>query len=149
MEYSEGRAGRVCILKVNHGEDLRAAIIALARERKISHAMVQVLGAVGDARIVTGPEEPVLPPVPHWETVTGGWEMIGIGTIHPGQEGPILHLHAAFGSGTDTRAGCIRESPVVYLVAEAVITEIVGISCPVLPDETTGVSLPFPGRGPR
>ena len=147
MEYSEGRPGRVWFLRVDHGEDLRSAILSFAREHAIAHATVQVLGALGDARLVSGPEAPEVPPIPHWERATGGWDSIGLGTLHPGEDGPVLHLHAALGHGREVLAGCIREEPRVYLVAEVVITEVLGVVCPVIPDPRLGVSLPFPGKG--
>lgn len=85
MQYTEGRIGRVFSLRIDDGEDILEELTRFAGETGIACGMVQVLGALRDGRIVTGPEEPVFPPVPHLERVEGGWEVVGTGTIYPGE----------------------------------------------------------------
>ncbi len=50
-----------------------------------------------NGRMVTGPEDPVIPPVPHFVMFEGGWEVFGVGTIYPGEGGPHIHYHASVG----------------------------------------------------
>ncbi|WP_342678740.1 PPC domain-containing DNA-binding protein [Methanofollis sp. UBA420] len=147
MQYTEGRVGRVFSLRIDDGEDVLAELTRFVGEKGIACGMVQVLGALREGRIVTGPERPVFPPVPHLETVAGGWEIVGTGTIYPGGEGPALHLHVAAGRGEATRAGCLRERAAVYLVVEAVVVEFVGMAAERALDDRTGVHLPVFGGG--
>lgn len=147
MQYTEGRIGRVFSLRIDDGEDILEELTRFAGETGIACGMVQVLGALRDGRIVTGPEEPVFPPVPHLERVEGGWEVVGTGTIYPGEGGPALHLHVAAGRGEATRAGCFRERAAVYLIVEAVVVEFVGMTAERAPDVRTGVHLPVFGGG--
>lgn len=142
MHCSEGRVGRIFVLRIDHDEDLLETLLWCIREKELHCGTVQVLGALGKGHLVTGPEEPVLPPVPHWEDVDGGWEIIGIGTISWGEDGPHLHLHSAVGRGRHTLAGCLREYARAYIVVEAIITEIVGIHAVRSIDAATGLPLP-------
>ncbi|HPD11372.1 MAG TPA: DUF296 domain-containing protein [Methanoregulaceae archaeon] len=150
MQYTEGRAGRIFVLRIDHGEDLLEMILQCIREEKVLCGTVQVLGALGQAHLVTGPEEPILPPVPHREEVAGGWEVLGVGSISWGEDGPHLHLHSAIGQGSVSLAGCLRDRATVYIVVEAIITEIAGIHAVRSHDEVTGLQLPrfLPGSPP-
>lgn len=142
MQCAEGRPGRIFIIRIDHGEDLLAALEHCIQEHEIQCGVIQILGALGRAKMVTGPEEMVLPPTPHWEDVDGGWEILGIGTISWVEGDPHIHLHSAAGKGDRTLTGCLREKTDVYIVIEAVITEIAGILSVSSPDRTTGLSLP-------
>ena len=148
MDCTEGRIGRVFVLRIDHGEDILETLLQCIREKEIFCGTVQVLGALGKGQMVTGSEEPVLPPLPHWEKVDGGWDIFGVGTISWGEDGPHLHLHSAVGRGTRCLAGCLRDQAQVYIVVEAVILEIDGIHTVRTPDETTGLTLPrfLPGN---
>ncbi|OPX66450.1 MAG: hypothetical protein A4E37_01964 [Methanoregulaceae archaeon PtaB.Bin056] len=150
MQCTEGRAGRIFVLRIDHGEDLLESLLQCIREKQIHCGTVQVLGALGEAHLVTGPEEPVLPPVPHHEKVDGGWEVLGIGSISWGEDGPHLHLHSAVGRGSQSLAGCLRDKARAYIVVEATITEIAGIHAVRGHDEVTGLHLPrfLPGSPP-
>jgi predicted DNA-binding protein with PD1-like motif len=147
MQYTEGRMGRVFSLRIDDGEDVLEELTRFVREKGIVCGMVQVLGALREGSIVTGPERPVFPPVPHREMIAGGWEVVGTGTVYPGEGGPALHLHVAAGRGEATRAGCLRERAEVYLVVEAVVVEFTGMAAERAPDARTGVHLPVFGGG--
>ncbi|NYT04879.1 MAG: DUF296 domain-containing protein [Methanomicrobiales archaeon] len=147
MQYAECRIGRVFAVRIDDGEELHAALRTFFEEHRIAAATIQILGALRDGTMVTGPLEAVMPPTPHYEEVTGGWEVIGFGTVFPGGDGPALHLHAAVGRGRESRAGCLRGEAHPYLVVEAVIMELDGIRAARKPDSRTGVVLPvFQGR---
>ncbi len=149
MQYAEGRIGRVFYVRIDHGDDLMKELEDFAREEEIRCGVIQVLGAVREARMVTGPEVAVLPPDPHFEEVSGGWEVVGLGSILWSGGAPKIHLHAAAGRGVSTRAGCVREHAGVYIIIEAIITEVTGFSATRGHDPSTGMDLPqFPGRRP-
>jgi predicted DNA-binding protein with PD1-like motif len=142
MQYSEGQVGRVFTVRIDDGEDFLREIERFVAAMNIQNGTIQFLGAVRSAKIVTGPKEPVIPPSPRGEEIFGGWELLGLATIYPGEDGPSIHLHTAAGKGIRSLAGCLREKAEVYLVIEAIVTEFVGISARRLPDEKTGVNLP-------
>jgi uncharacterized protein len=143
MQYSEGRMGRVFTIRIDDGEDLIREIQRFVAAMNIQSGMIHFLGAVREAKLVTGPKEPVIPPTPRKEDLFGGWEILGFATIFPGVEGPAIHLHATAGRGIRSLTGCLRERASVYLIVEAVIIELVGISAKRARDESTQVDLPF------
>ena len=67
-----------------------------------------------------------MPPDPMTAELDGVHEIAAVGTIFANEAGqPILHLHAALGRDGRTITGCTRTGVEVWLVAEAIITEIV------------------------
>jgi len=99
MEYTQGLLGRVFILKFFHDDDILECLKPFIKKEKIKTAVIQLMGAVQYATLVTGPKQPKIPPDPQWETITGGWETIGMGTVFSDKQGPHIHIHATFGSG--------------------------------------------------
>lgn len=145
MQYSEGTVGRVFFLRFDEGEDLIDSARSFIRDHTIRHGVITFLGALHSAGLVTGPKEAVIPPVPHHETIEGGWECLGTATIYPGDDGPSLHLHATVGRGRESLTGCLRTDCRVYLVVEAVIWEVRGIEGVRKLDPVIGAALPCPG----
>lgn len=141
MQYSEGKLGRVYVLRMDHGEDLIASLQKFVREKEIASCFALFIGALRDGRAVTGPEETVVPPVPHFESFESAWEVFGMATIYPSSEGPKLHIHSSIGRGREALAGCVRERATVYLVVEAVLFEFSGLSASRELDERTGLHL--------
>jgi predicted DNA-binding protein with PD1-like motif len=141
MQYSEGRWGRVFVLRMDDGEDLIGSILRFVGEKEIGSAVVLFLGALRDGRMVTGPELPVIPPTPHFEPFIGAWEVFGMATIYS-SGGPRIHVHSSLGRGREALVGCIRERASAYLVVEAVLMEIAGIKASRELDERTGLYLP-------
>ncbi|MCQ8894013.1 MAG: DNA-binding protein [Methanolinea sp.] len=142
MQCIEGRPGRVFVLRIDHGEDLIRALETCITEKDIRCGFIQVLGAVRSAHLVTGPEEPILPPVPHREEIHDGWEIVGIGTVSWSNGNPRVHLHTATGRGLRAMTGCMRDAADVYIVVEAVIFEVRGMETRRFSDPLTGLSLP-------
>ena len=142
MQYSESSVGRIFNLRIDDGEDLIAAIQDVAAREQVDSALVLLLGALRKGSVITGPEQPVIPPVPHPQPFDGGWEVIGIGSLHPGTEGPHLHLHTALGRGDRALAGCLRGRATTYLVAEAVVIELAGCRVKRRTDPSMGISVP-------
>ena len=144
MQYAEGRPGRIFYVRVDHGEDLIAGLLSFVKVHDIRCGVIHLLGALLEGGMVTGPEYPVLPPDPHREGFAGGWEVLGIATISWSAGEPHLHLHGATGKGTSVLTGCIRGEAEVYIVVEAVIQEITGVSVERVFDRVAGLDLPTP-----
>lgn len=142
MQYSEGRIGRVFVVRIDTGEDLIATLQQFVTDKEIVSGSVVFLGALLDGKMATGPEEPVYPPDPHFVFFEGGWEVFGVGTISPGEAGPHIHYHASVGRAGHALTGCLRDSAVTYLIVEAVIYEITGLSVRREFDEKTQIILP-------
>lgn len=142
MQYSEGQVGRVFTVRIDDGEDFIREVRRFVTAMNIRSGMIHFLGAARSAKIVTGPKEPLIPPVPRIEEIFGGWELFGFATIYPGEERPSIHIHTVAGKGIRSLAGCLRERAEVYVVVEAIITEFIGISAKRTLDEKTGVDLP-------
>lgn len=130
MQYSEGTIGRVFTIRLGTGDRLPDAIEAFALEHGISRAMVIYVGGSGDnSRVVVGPEdgrgEEIVPMI---HALTGRQEVLGVGTIFPGESGdPVLHMHAGIGREGNATIGCVRAGVNVWLVGEVVILEILGV----------------------
>lgn len=144
MRYSHASLGRVLVLRLEDGDIVHECIEEAARAEGISHGAVLVLGGADEgSTLVVGPEngrEAGIAPVKH--LLDGVHEMAGVGTLFPGQDGrPVLHLHAAFGRGGAALAGCVRLGIRTWVVAEAVIIELIGSQARRCRDERTGFEL--------
>jgi len=146
MQYTEGQLGRVFVVRIDNGEDLLTSVSKFISDKSVSAGTILFLGALMNGRMVTGPEEPVIPPVPHFVMFEGGWEVFGIGTIYPGEGAPNIHYHASVGRSGHALTGCLRETAVAYLVVEVVILEFTGLSARREFDEKTQVHLPVLGK---
>ncbi len=128
MQYTEGQIGRVFVVRIDNGEDMLQSLRQFILDKNIQSGSIQFLGALMNGRMVTGPEEPVIPPVPHFVMFEGGWEVFGVGTIYPGEGGPHIHYHASVGRSGHALTGCLREKAITYLIVEAIIIEFTGLS---------------------
>ena len=142
MQYSEGRMGRVFVLRMDHGEDLIESLQKFLEEKRIESCTALFLGALRDGRTVTGPKRPEVPPSPNFEAYESAWEVLGIATVYPSADGPRLHIHSGLGRGRDALLGCIREKAEVYLVVEMVLFEIFGLQAERVWDEEMQLFLP-------
>jgi predicted DNA-binding protein with PD1-like motif len=126
MQYSEGRLGRVFILRLEEGEKLNDSIENFAREQKISHGLAFFLGGSGDgSKVVVGPEEGRETIIPMIHALKGAQEVLALGTLIPNEAGePALHMHAAAGREGKATVGCTRAGVEVWLVGEVVVLEI-------------------------
>jgi uncharacterized protein len=145
MQYTEGQLGRVFVVRIDDGEDMLSSLRTFIAEKEVLAGSILFLGALMSGRMVTGPEEPVIPPVPHFVMFEGGWEVFGVGTIYPGEGGPHIHYHASVGRSGHALTGCLREKATTYLIVEAVIQEFVGLSARREFDEKMQLHLPVFG----
>jgi predicted DNA-binding protein with PD1-like motif len=145
MQYAEGQVGRVFVVRIDDGEDFLASMRQFISDKGIQSGSVLFLGALMNGRMVTGPEEPVIPPLPHFVMFEGGWEVFGVGTIYPGEGGPHIHYHASVGRAGHALTGCLREKATTYLIIEAVIIEFTGLQARRELDKRTQMHLPVLG----
>ena len=146
MQYTEGQLGRVFVVRIDDGEDMLVSLRQFINDKSVYTGSILFLGALMKGRMVTGPEEPVIPPVPHFVMFEGGWEVFGIGTIYPGEDGPHIHYHASVGRSGHALTGCLREKAITYLIVEAIVLEFTGLSARREFDKKTQVHLPVLGK---
>ena len=146
MQYTEGQLGRVFVVRIDDGEDMLISLRQFIHDKGIHAGSILFLGALMNGRMVTGPEEPVIPPVPHFVMFEGGWEVFGVGTIYPGEGGSHIHYHASVGRSGHALTGCLREKAITYLIVEVVILEFTGLSARRQFDKKTQVHLPVLGK---
>jgi predicted DNA-binding protein with PD1-like motif len=149
MQYTEAKFGRVFYLRVDHGEDLLSSLQSFVIEKNISAGFIHLLGALREGAIVTGPEEPVLPPNPSFESYDNGWEVFGLATITPGKDEPHIHVHGSVGRKKKALTGCLRKKATTYIIVEAIIIEMTGADIFRSRDPGTGLELPKPGTSWR
>ncbi len=128
MQYSEGRLGRIFILRLEEGDRLNDSIEKFAREQQVSHGLAFYLGGSGDgSKVVVGPEADRKAIIPMIYALRGSQEVLALGTIIPNESGePVLHMHAAAGREGKATVGCTRAGLDVWLVGEVVLLEIMG-----------------------
>ena len=128
MQVAEGKINRVFTVRLEEGERLPDCIETLARQRRIKAALVLLVGGARDGRLVVGPKKTTANPAVMVQAFTAGHEILGVGTLFPGEQGPELHLHAAMGRKQKALVGCIRKGIRTYLIAEIVILELTGFT---------------------
>jgi len=149
MKASEGRLGRVFIIRLEDGDKLPECLERFAAEKGISTGYVILVGGIGSGRVVVGPESSEeRPPRPMLLPVSGASEVAGVGVLAPDRQGkPVLHIHAALGRSGQTMTGCLRYGVDTWLVAEAILYEITGAQVRRVMDEENGLELLEVGDG--
>ena len=142
MQYAAGTPGRIFYIRFDHGEDLISELQTFIQEHQIQSGVIQLIGAVSQGKMVTGPKKTVLPPDQVWQSLDEAHELVGIAIIRSGVDGPIIHLHASVGRENSMFTGCFREDMSVYIVIEAVITEFSGFIIKDKSDKQSGLHLP-------
>ncbi|MEI8331464.1 MAG: PPC domain-containing DNA-binding protein [Methanomicrobiales archaeon] len=147
MQYTEGHFGRVFVVWIDDGKDMLVSMRQFVIDKDIQAGSITFLWALMNWRKVTGPEEPVIHPVPHFVMFEGGWDVFGIGTIYPGEGGPHINHHASVGQSEHALTGCLVEQATTYLIIEAVIMEFTGLNA--LREFDTKAQIHLPVRGDR
>ena len=143
MKASEGKIGRVFIVRLEDGDVLPDCLEKFAVENLIKCGHVILVGGIGDGQVVAGPRQTdEMPPDPVYIPVDGAHEVVGVGIMAPDKNGkPVLHIHASLGRGDKVITGCLRPGVTTWLVGEAIIYEITGTSARRLPDGRSGFDL--------
>jgi uncharacterized protein len=144
MHYSEGKMGRVFVLRLEDGERLNDTLEAFAREQNLAHALAFYLGgSATGSKMVVGPDAAradAVVPIIHM--LQGSQEVLAVGTLIPDEHGvPVLHMHAASGREGRATVGCTRAGVDVWLVGEVVLLEITGTTSQRRKDPVTGFQL--------
>jgi uncharacterized protein len=143
MKATEGKIGRVFILRLEDGDIVPDCIEEFCRNNNILTGNVLLIGGIGAGQVVVGPRVSAdIPPEPMILPVDGAHEVVGIGIIAPDSTGkPLMHIHAALGRSGKTTTGCLRPGVTTWLVGEAVISEILGAGAIRKPDPASGLVL--------
>lgn len=142
MNYQVGRAGKVVVARFSDGDDVLGGLVEIARDEDIRAGVLWLVGGVKKGRAVVGPEEDgKLPPKPLWFDIVESHEVVATGTVFWEAEEPKVHLHGAFGKGDAVRTGCLRGESETFLVLEAVIMEISGVTASREMDPSVGLAL--------
>jgi predicted DNA-binding protein with PD1-like motif len=143
MKASEGKIGRIFIIRLETGDRLPDCIERFAGENNISTGHVIFVGGIGGGQLVVGPRDSnTMPPEPMLLPIDGAHEVLGLGTLAKDENGkPILHMHSAMGRSGNTITGCIRPGVDAWLIGEAIIYEILDTSARRTKDVESGFTL--------
>jgi uncharacterized protein len=144
MQYTEGRIGRLFVLRLEDGERLNDTLEDFAREHHLTHALAFYLGgSASGSKVVVGPDAnrtDAIVPLIHM--LRGSQEVLAVGTLISNEAGePVLHMHAAAGREGQATVGCTRAGVDVWLVGEVVLLEIVGTTAQRRKDPQSGFQL--------
>jgi predicted DNA-binding protein with PD1-like motif len=150
MKYSEGKIGRVFVIRLEDDDELPGCIEKFAVKHNISVGQAILIGGIGSGEIVSGPRKNrELPIDPMLIPVDGVHEVVGVGVLAHDSNGiPSLHIHAALGRAGRTTTGCLRMGVKTWLVGEVILYEILGADVARLPDKESGFELLAP-RNPK
>ena len=148
MKATEGKLGRVFVIRLEDGDAVPASIEHFAKKKKISVGQVILIGGIGEGQVVVGPRKSnEMPPEPMLLPVDAAHEVVGVGIIAPGKKGkPNLHIHASLGRSGQTVTGCLRPGVGTWLVGEVIIIEILGTDAVRVPDKKASFDLLQVGR---
>jgi predicted DNA-binding protein with PD1-like motif len=141
MKYQVGKTGRVIVARFEDREDALKNIADIAKKEDIRSAVFYLIGGLRQGRVVVGPEKEELPPKPVWKEIKESHEVLGIGTIFWQEDEPKIHFHGAFGKKDMIKVGCLRETSETFLVLEAIIIEIEGVTARREFDQASGLTL--------
>ncbi len=141
MKYQIGRQGRVVVVRFEDRDDVLSNLVNIAKKENIRAAVVHLVGGMREGSIVVGPENDEVPPKPVWKKLGESHEVIGFGTIFWQDDEPKVHFHGAFGKKDMVKVGCLRADSETFLVLEAVITEIEGVTARRELDPASGMVL--------
>jgi predicted DNA-binding protein with PD1-like motif len=128
MKASEGRVGRVFVIRLEDGDVIPDCIEKFAEEKKISVGQVIMIGGIGEGQVVVVPRRSnEIPPEPMLVPIDGVHEVMGVGVIAPDKTGKsILHVHGSLGRSGKATTGCLRPGVSTWTVGEVIVCEILG-----------------------
>src|SRR4030042_615709 len=123
MKASEGKIGRVFVLRLEDGDVVPDCIEAFAAEKGIKVGHVILIGGIGGGGGGAGPRSSTeMPPDPVRLPIDGAHEVEGLGIIAPDKDGqPKLHIHASLGRAGRTLTGCLRHGAATWLGGGALV----------------------------
>ncbi len=128
MKYQVGKPGKIVVARFEDRDDVIENLSHIAKKDNIRAGVFYLVGGMREGSIVVGPEKDEFPPKPVWRQLGESHEVLGFGTIFWEKEVPKIHFHGAFGKRDTVRVGCLRENSETFLVLEAIIIEIEGVT---------------------
>jgi len=141
MKYQTGETGRVVVARFDDGDNILHGLIEIAKKEGIKAGVVYLVGGMKRGRFVVGPDSEKMPPIPVWRELNESHEIVGLGTIFWERDEPKIHLHGTYAKRDSVKAGCMRENAETFLVLEAIIMELKGITAVRELDPTSGLVL--------
>lgn len=143
MKSTEGKIGRVFVLRLEDGDVIPGCVERFAEEKGIKVGNVIMVGGIGEGEIVAGPRRSnEMPPDPMLLPIDGAHETTAVGVLAPDEEGkPVLHIHGSLGRSGRTMTGCLRPGVKTWLVGEVIIYEIMGAKAVRRKDARSGFTL--------
>jgi predicted DNA-binding protein with PD1-like motif len=141
VKYQVGSAGRIIVVKFNDGELILDGLRDIAQKEDIKAAVFYLIGGMKTGRFVVGSETEDMPPRQVWRELKESHEFVGLGTIFWQEDVPKVHFHGAFGKLDEVKMGCLRESAEAFIVIEAIIVEIKGVTAIRELDPISGFAL--------
>ncbi|TAN42956.1 MAG: DNA-binding protein [Nitrospirae bacterium] len=141
MKYQTGSTGRVVVAKFEDNDNILQGLAEIAKNENIRAGVVYLIGGMKGGRFVVGPDKEEMPPVPVWRELTESHEIVGLGTIFWHGDEPKIHFHGAYAKKDSVKAGCMRENAQTFLVLEAIIIEITGVTAARELDPVSGMVL--------
>jgi len=148
MKSAQGKLGRVFVLRLEDGDVVPECIERFAAEKGVSVGHVALLGGIGAGQVVVGPRRSdEMPPDPMLLPIDGAHEVAAVGVLAPDENGkPVLHVHGALGRSGKTTTGCLRSGVRTWLVAEAILYEILDAQVVRRKDDKSGFALLETGK---
>ena len=88
MKSTEGRIGRVFVLRLEDGDVMPTCLERFAEEKSIKAGHVILIGGIGGGEVVSGPRDSeARVPDPMLLPVDGAHEVVGLGILTPGDDG--------------------------------------------------------------
>ncbi|MCX6650866.1 MAG: DNA-binding protein [Methanomassiliicoccales archaeon] len=144
MKLSEGKVGRVLVLRLEEGEILHECVERAAAEKGVLRATVIAIGGADKgSRLIVGPKDGRAEKIePMQAQLAGESEIAAVGTIFPDEDGhPSLHMHGSCGRKGRSITGCVRAGVKTWLVQEVIIIELLGLGSRRVTDPRTGFKL--------
>ncbi|MBN2655038.1 MAG: DNA-binding protein [Nitrospirae bacterium] len=128
MKYQIGEPGRIAVARFEDGDDILKGLVDIAIKENIRAGVFYLVGGMKEGRFVVDPKTEQMPPVPDWREISESHEIVGIGTIFWDEKEPRVHFHGAYAKRDEVKAGCLRQNAKAFLVLEAIVMEIKGVS---------------------
>jgi predicted DNA-binding protein with PD1-like motif len=128
MKFSEGKIGRVFVVRFDDGEEIPAAIEKFAGEHGIAIGYVNFTGGLTGGEIFAGSELPYARPfAPCKVPINEARFASAIGLIAPDeQHAPRVEIGGALGFQDKTLAGSLARNLKTWNGGEAIIYEVIG-----------------------
>ena len=143
MKATEGKIGRIFVIRLEDGDKIPDTLERFAENRKITVGQVILIGGVIGGQVVAGPRySDRMPPDPMLLPVDGAHEVVGVGLLAPDEDGKSkLHIHASLGRSGQTLTGCLRSGVNTWLVGEVILYELINVNARRILDKKSGFAL--------